>query len=900
MEERHKAQLVQNMLDRFEYVGAENFQLNEELQLILHPVSREQPPAEVIGEIERRFLERIQYKKSHDGAILIPVSVVSDPRLHEEWYGDWIAENNNRTGSYYWKQLENFLSFELTRKYGAEEAGRVVRSIDEATHSIMEKLASPARAEFTYKGLVVGYVQSGKTANFTALIAKAADAGYKFVIVLSGIHSVLRRQTQIRLDKELTGMNDLGINEPFISEPSDVKRWNRITTARLRRRRSRNGQNKISDLGEFDTVNVDPFDSLCNRSTPTLAIIKKNVKVLDRLIEYIANSDPGNRAKMPVLIIDDEADQASVDSNANDPDSDPTHTNERIRRILSLFPRRAYVGYTATPFANVLIDMHSEHAELLDDLYPRNFIVSLPEPKGYFGTRMIFQGRLSQMFVEEVRNIQQELQSLLVNGTITDHLSRAIDQYLLCCAVRNLRGDRTKPMSMLIHVSHRINDMTTLNGIISEYVDNLKGRYLDINHSDLLKNEFKSVWQPFAANSIAINQELQLGNVLPEFEAIWTELQNVFQALRIIELNSSSEDRLDYTSGEEMKIIAIGGNQLSRGLTLEGLMISYYLRASRQYDTLLQMGRWFGYRNGYEDLTRIHTTEQIWDFFEHLALVEDELRSEIYRYEEEDLTPQQMAVAIRDHQNLSITAPNKMGAAQPRQSSFSKSLNQTIWLPLGEPGKLRANYNLGESFIITLNSENGIQPVTGSGIHLIQNVSGSTVLSAFLERYTFVDKDSINGPGLDHEGLLTYIRRRLADRQHPELRHWNVAIVGNITPNYPGDPINYGGLNINRVGRSRKFTSTGYNIGVLTESAHLKIDLAPNASSPYDGRSAQTPLLLLYPIAKESEALVFRPNPLPNERVDLFRSVNTEHVDVLGIAIVLPQSQHEPNSFIGQ
>ena len=894
MEERHQSQLVQNLLERFEFLGAETFRLDEELQVIFHPITRQAVDTAILQEIERKFLERIQYRRAHDGAVLVPVSVVADPRLHEEWYEDWHTQNNNRTGSYYWKRLDEFLSFELTRKYGADEAGRVVRSIDEATYSIMEKLANPSRREFNYKGLVVGYVQSGKTANFTALISKAADAGYKFIIVLSGIHSVLRRQTQIRLDKELTGMNDLGIDEPFIPEPSDAKRWNRITTARVRTTQSANGQIKINDLGEFATVNVDPFDSLCNRATPTIAIIKKNVKVLDRLIEYITNSDEQSRANMPVLIIDDEADQASVDGNANDPDSDPTRTNDGIRRILSLFPRKAYVGYTATPFANVLIEMGADHQVLQDDLYPRNFIVSLPEPKGYFGTKKIFRGDLSEMFVEAVDDEHHEFHTLLDSAEITEHLAYAIDQFVLSCAIRNLRGDRNKPMSMLVHISHVIRDMGVLNEVISEYMQNISGRYNNNLQQQTLKEEFRAVWDSFSQTAVSINRELELQNQIPDFDTVWSEIANVFSVLRIMELNSSSDDRLDYNSAGEIKVIAIGGNQLSRGLTLEGLMTSYYLRESRQYDTLLQMGRWFGYRHGYEDLTRVHTTARIWDFFEHLALVEEELRSEIYRYEEEQLTPMQMAVAIRSHRNLTVTATNKMGAGRLKQISYSGSLNQTIWLPLDQPEILQANYGFGASFIEQLKSSFGFTNVNNSGVYLVdEKVPGTTILEDFLNVYQVVNRARTGGPGLDYENLLQYITRRLT-HQTPELTEWSVAVVGNVNPNAQNDPVNYGGLEINRIRRSRKYTERGYNIGVLTEPDHLEID----GEEP---ENRTHPLLLLYVIWKDSQSRrTENPNPQFSERIDLFRFINTKRVDVLGIAIALPKSRFEQNSYIGQ
>lgn len=887
MDEKHILQLTQNLIERFEFLGAAQFNLESEIAFLVHPITREPLEQEIIQAIETGFLGRIQYKRSHDNAVLIPVSMVSDPRDHEEWYSDWLINNNSDTERYYWKRLENFLSMELTRKYGASNAGTLVRSIDEATFSIMEKLANPARREFSYKGLVVGYVQSGKTANFTALIAKAADAGYKFIIVLAGIHNVLRRQTQVRLDRELTGVRDITGPDNYISLPGPVKSWNRLTTAH----------------NDFVTANLGLFEIYCQLETPTIAVVKKNATILNRLIDYISQAPEALRDNLSVLIIDDEADQASVDTNANNPDTDPSRTNECIRNLLRQFSRKAYVGYTATPFANVLVDMTTEHDELHDDLYPRNFVVSLPEPANYFGTAMVFQGDLSERFVIQ---IPDESNTLVRHGEMTPYLAVAIKQFILCCAARNLRGDRTKPMSMLIHVSHRISEMTIITNIINNestihpgFIQSLRDRYNDPGHNGELRDEFRNIWVPFQDSSNTINQELNLINIIPPFEEIWEEIANVFPVLQVMELNSASEDRLDYTTGEEIKVIAIGGNQLSRGLTLEGLMISYYLRASRQYDTLLQMGRWFGYRQGYEDLTRIHTTEQIWDFFEHLALVESELRSQIYRYEELEMTPLQMAIAIRDHRTLSVTSTNKMGAAQLRQSSYSQSLNQTIWLPLDQPESLRANYNLGESFIRRINAEFEFTNSNIPGSYLATNVPGELVLEEFLNRYMFVDKITINGPGLDDESLLTYIHRRLFDAS-PELSRWNIVVIGNINPNYSGDPITYGGLDINRVGRSRKYTSVGYNIGVLTESAHLKIDLELTATSPYDGRSPQTPLLLLYLIAKESEASTSRDNPTQNQRVNLFRFVESEQIDVLGIAIVLPESAFEPNSYIGQ
>lgn len=869
------------LVGKFKLLGADKFNLNDLLEKQTDPISDRVLTEQEKNEIEERVLQVINYKKSYDGALLVPISVVTDPREHEEWYDEWLIKNNNETDSYYWKRLEDYLSSVLADKYGPEKAGVIVKSIDEATYGIIKKLSNPQRKKFNYKGLVVGYVQSGKTANFSALIAKAADAGYKFIVVLGGIHNILRLQTQIRLDKELTGMNDRGVPDIFIKEPADRKRWNRLSSAGL------------ENDGEFSAAILDPFSSICKRSTPTIAVIKKNVKVMERLIKYIEKSDLDCRKYMPLLIIDDEADQASIDTNAKDPDTEPSETNKKIRKLLGMFPKKAYVGYTATPFANVLIDMKSEKDTLGYDLYPRNFIVSLPEPQGYFGTSTIFRGTLSDSFVTEIEDERNEL----VYGKLTESLMQAVDEFIICCAVRNIRADRSKPMSMLIHVSQKIDQMATVRDIVEKYYDGLRARYADHDGKIAMRNEYLRIWKDFEIKAERINKELKLKNRLPDYKSIWNEIENVLPVIGILELNSISEDKLDYTTGEEIKVIAIGGNQLSRGLTLEGLMTSYYLRLSRQYDTLLQMARWFGYRMGYEDLTRVHTTDTLWDNFEHLALVEEEMRSEIYRYEEENRTPAELAIAIKDHRRLSVTAPNKMGAAKTKQVSFSESINQTIWYPLDRAEILRSNYNLGESFIRAISRDHKFK--TAGSNYLARGVPGDWVLKEFLNKYIFTDRKEIGGAGLDSDGMLSYIFRRL-NNENPELSKWNVALVSNVKPTGDNKTIKYGGLSVNPIQRSRKHTEKGYNIGVLTEPEHLRMDLKKGADNPHSGRGPQNPLLLLYPIWNNSKAARFVEKPFYGQRIDLYRFVDSEKIDVLGLAIVLPKSDYEPYNYIGQ
>ncbi|WP_341842314.1 Z1 domain-containing protein [Chitinophaga caseinilytica] len=763
----------------------------------------------------------------------------------------------------------------MTRKYGPEKAGVTVKAIDEATKSIMQRLANPRRSEINYKGLVVGYVQSGKTANFTALIAKAVDAGYRFIIVLAGIHNVLRRQTQIRLDRELTGVRDMISPEKYIDAPGAAREWNRLTTAH----------------NDFSITNLGLFSTFCERDTPTLAVVKKQTTVLNNLISYVSKAPVELRQRMPVLIIDDEADQASIDANAGDPGEDKTIINRHICRLLDCFNKKAYIGYTATPFANVLIDMNAEAIKGQEDLYPRNFVVSLPEPIGYFGASRIFKGELARSFVVEVPD---EANELTRRSRVTDKLSIAIDQFLLACAVRNLRGDKMKPMSMLVHAFHQISRIMAVKKIVTEYVEQIAGRYSDSNEAMLLKQSMQMVWRDYSTNSEKLKAGLGTNNFIPEFDAVWFELANVLKSVKVVELHSNSDDSLDYMSGNEVKVIAVGGNQLSRGLTLEGLMISYYLRASRQYDTLLQMGRWFGYRHGYEDLTRVHTTATIWGFFEHLALVEEEIRQEIYRYEEENKTPLEMAIAIKGHRNLMVTSPNKMGAATERQISYSDSLNQTTWFALEKPELLRGNLNLANSFLNNINEQYGFEYRTDSHAYVAESVDGDAVLNDFLNRYSFTEASDTGGPGLDSIKLLEYISRRQSGGLHPpELGKWNIGIVSNVKPVEGLEPVWLGGVEVNMMQRSRVVTNKGYNIGVMTSPNNLRISYDEN------GKRA-IPTLLIYLIWKGSKAVARTLKEQKKVRVDLYHGVKEEPIDLLGVAIILPESRYEPNDYIGQ
>jgi hypothetical protein len=869
-------EIADSIHKKLEYKGFSEEELNRFLSKAEHPVTEEKLPIEVSEVVRKNVLEKFNYKESFSDAVLVPISRVHDPRLHEEWYREWLKDNDESHGSFQWHRLRDYIGNELTKSLGGKKSGRIVKSIDSATGLIMRSLPNPRRKDFDYKGLVLGYVQSGKTANFTALIAKAVDAGYKIIIVLAGIHNNLRKQTQIRLDRELTGVKEIETNKTYntvINVPG--RNWERLTNYQVK---------------DFDNKTVNPLYTYTGRKNPLLIVAKKNVHVLNKLIDYFKTAPKDTRDQMPVLLIDDEADQASIDTNANRPDINPTQTNKRIREILNLFSRRAYVGYTATPFANVLIGMNNEHLDLGFDLYPRNFIISLEEPEGYFGPSTLFQSDLSENFIVEVPDDEQT--EVLGDFRMTVDLSKAIDSFLFACAIRSLRGDESQHASMLVHVSHLIKNMEIMHDKVYEYVDEIKIRLRTDSVS--LANDLLEIYTKYICSCNEIIRKSGLKNKIFTFEDVLFKLNELIESIEVLNLNSKSDDSLDY-SGKAVRVVAVGGGKLSRGLTLEGLIISYYLRTSSTYDTLLQMGRWFGYRGGYEDLTRIYTTKGLADSFEHLALVEQELRHEISRYEEEELTPSEMAVAIRSHQDLQVTARNKMGSARLRSTSYSNTTSQTTWLPLDNEESLRQNYTLASDFISYVKGETGFRLDHQRNAFISNSyIRGQDVLARFLSRYKFVNKEQLGGPGLDSQSLIDYITRKL-DGDKNELSNWRIGIVTNKSPKENNLPVSIGGITINPIQRSRRLTESGFNVGVLTEPDHKKIGLDNSTYRPPDSA-----LLLIYVIWKGSKAQTQNNSPLKGQRVDLFYNLDESDYNVVGLAIHFPLSPSEPHNYIGQ
>ena len=828
---------------------------------------------------------------------------IEDLRMLEahDDHQDWLRDVD-RQGWVYWPALRQLL---LDRGWDPP----ILDSLDDATDRILGSLENPRDdQDFDRRGLVVGYVQSGKTANYSALAAKAADTGYRLFIVLTGMTDQLRQQTQRRLNAELVGSEPGGV--PL---PRDDRRWLPFTTTELK--------------GDFNPGTVDT--AALAGGQPALIVAKKNGPILRRLNEWLDTMPPGTRNTIPVIVIDDEADQASPNTRGNrpfpildedgDPDemvalaeTPPSRINEYIRALLRKFHRVGYVGYTATPFANVLIDHRAGDRVVGDDLYPRSFIVDLPRPPDYYGPERIFGSGddADDLGMDVIRNVpdgstegsRDDLELLIppsreeapsFQPAIPPSLVEAMDAFVLAGAARYQRGDGDVPASMLVHTTHYTLVQQRLDHVIVRHMTELRNDWRYNRHGGL-EDRLRQLWDTdFRRVTRSENVELDV-----EFARVREHITTLLEhPIEIVQLNSASEDILDYTRDPSLKVLVVGGNSLSRGLTLEGLLVSYYVRRANAYDTLMQMGRWFGYRRNYADLTRIYTTEDLEQWFRDLVQVEADLRKDIRRYEEEDISPLEFGVRIRRHPAMLITDRLKMRAARDERLSFAGSLVQTVVFPFEDLDWIRANVEATREFLHVLGP-----PAEGvsESQPMWRDVSWEAIVG-FLERYQ-VDP----GAARFSPGTLRLLREFIARQsERGELVRWIVGVMGQRTNelgqidlNIVGDPA------INLIERSRLDKDDIQSLGVITSPVHLGLGLSETQLSHARGdraaasgdalravRDRSEGLLLIYPIARTSGWHNGEEHVAGNRRPIYAGHEHAQEMEnIIGIALAMPPS----------
>ena len=623
--------------------------------------------------------------------------ILEDNRDHKEWLADERASIKWN----FWNRYKKYL--EVDEKLPPT----VIASIDETTEEILKRLESPRRiGAWDRRGMVVGNVQSGKTSNYTGLISKAVDAGYKMIIVLAGLNNDLRSQTQKRIDKG------------FIGRDTRKKESYDQTSSRI-------GAGLLPGFAESPIIAVTSaesngdFKKSVHRSVtitpggdPIIAVVKKNVTPLNNLLNWFTGTNTsGMISNIPLLLIDDEADNASIDTKAakriggvavdpDDEERDPTKINGLIRQILKCFSQSAYVGYTATPFANIFIyptDPNNESTVFGEDLYPRSFIVNLHAPSNYIGPDKVFglyRDRTANIkevvplpLTREVNDNQNSFpekhKSSLIVTSIPDSMYRAIYAFILSAAARDVRGQGRKHHSMLVHVTRFVDVQTQITELIKSVMKKIVAE-LELQTGpqyQKLISDLEKMWHDdFEPTTASVMSSLDDNGIIP---FSWTDVKaRLFTCASKIEVKSvngkAADGGLDYDAYPNgCSVIAVGGDKLSRGLTLEGLAVSYYARFSKMYDTLLQMGRWFGYRNGYADLCRLYTTKQLIEWYRHIAVANEELRRELDDMADLGATPESYGLKVRTHPDgMLITAMNKMRNSETRRVTYAGELLQ--------------------------------------------------------------------------------------------------------------------------------------------------------------------------------------------------------------------------------
>lgn len=600
--------------------------------------------------------ESVRKEILSENKVLLGLGAAIVQRQHKKWF----AQRKDQLELAYWDRFKQYL---LQYK---NLPVNVVNQMDNVSDEIVDLLGDPTRDDEKEqrRGLIIGDVQSGKTINYSGIICKAVDAGFRTVILLTGTTNDLRQQTQIRLDEAFVGVdsnmigNEANKIEPIgvgLVNPDQKLRPTVFTTA-------------AKDFNKNAAKQLSIALSQSQGDRPMLFVIKKNVGVLNSLLEWIKKHNQYETSKInnSILMIDDEADYASV--NTKNEGEDPSTTNRLIEGLLNVFRFSSYVGFTATPYANVFIDPETDEAMEDEGLFPKDYIYALEAPTNYIGARNIFPKNAKYNYI--LRDIEDGEESYPLNhkkeddfSMLSASLKNAINTFLIANAIRDLRGNKNTHRSMMINVSRFRNTNQMLHKAVAEYLAEIKTsvkNYASLRPDKALKDE--------NINALFVAFETEYGSG----EFTWEQVQHsLFDSVLPIQpkVAIGGADDLDYDQYEGgLRTIVVGGQRLSRGLTLEGLIVSYIYRNSMAYDTLMQMGRWFGYRPNYEDLCRVwmDNTSQAWYAF--ICEATDELLAEVRVMRDKNATPLDFGLKVRNDPDvpLIVTARNKMRTAQAK------------------------------------------------------------------------------------------------------------------------------------------------------------------------------------------------------------------------------------------
>ncbi|MHB8160259.1 MAG: Z1 domain-containing protein [Thermoleophilia bacterium] len=791
----------------------------------------------------------------------LTISIVDEAMIlgntldHIDWFNPdtgMVLEADREIEWHFWSHYRDYLLFNKNRNTN------IVDSLDNFTNLILSRIEDPKReGVWDLRGMVVGSVQSGKTSNYTALITKAADAGYKLFIILAGVHNSLRSQTQYRINEEFLGYDidkvrkttgneaRIGVRNVF----SDHKTVNTLTSS--------------NDAGDFKTAvarNAGIIPSMTG--DPIVLVVKKNVSILKNIIDWattLGEADSEGRKvvkNVPMILIDDECDFASVNTKAPEFDEsgkiiaewDPTKTNLRIRELLSAFDKSIYIGYTATPFANIFIHKDLEHPKFGEDLFPRNFLISLPQPTNYVGPEEAFGLRgdpdvgIEKVeplpLLVEVDDFETIIPSKHKNDleilVLPESLIEAIKSFILACAARRLRTSGTPHTSMLIHVTRFTAVQANIKQLVEDQLRKQAGRIMSAAKDSSEKLEdYRALWEK---NFIPATKEMMQRGFedaeLHKWDVVKKELYGVMRSIKIKAINGLIGDTLEYREKELQardkekegieiswkdrgtNVIAIGGDKLSRGLTLDGLVVSYYLRASRMYDTLMQMGRWFGYRDGYNDLCRIYTSSELIDWYRFIAMASRELRNDFEYMAAIGGTPEKFGLKVRSHPGmLAVTSAGKARDAQKMKISFAGERPMTV---VFDPRETKNNFIALETLVHDIGRKPDKKLDKNKPRYHWSNVEPDFVVK-FLKTYK---TQEIAKKVVDPDRIAEFIEKQ---KGLGELIDWHVVLVSSSQANHR---LSVGGLDVGCVTRKPLVVEKEkISIGTLISPSDELIDL---------------------------------------------------------------------------
>ncbi len=834
--------------------------------------------------------------------------IYNDYDEDRDWYSKSVIKDE-----FFWNRYRDYL-------IRVEDLG--VNNVNKLEHetltNLMNCLGNPndkIDGKRVRRGLVIGDVQSGKTATYTGLICKAADAGYKVVILLTGITESLRKQTQERVEEGVIGctirVDKSGNKGTKTSTRVGVGLDNRDIRATA-----------FTSYEDDFKVNGQIVSTISSHRSLVVFVVKKNVSVLTKLHDWLVEQNKDildDLIHEPMLLIDDEADNASV--NTKKDKLDPSKTNKIIRQICNAFNNVTYVGFTATPFANVFIDPDTTQEMENADLFPEHFIYVLPTPSNYIGAEKIFNDQgayyhslkfINDIIEPDIEYIKETDPIELMErefyhkhskewcGILPKSLDESLYSYFIANAIRDIRGDISQPRTMMVNMSRFVK----VQKYIKEYIELFYKQVFDCVNIDFSDNsqenrslsiyqKFEAVWNKHYAN-LGLDKEVVLSKSV---------LLRAIEKIQIIVVNSSkSSSKLDYKTNPSLRLIAVGGLALSRGLTLKGLMTSYFYRNTATFDVLMQMGRWFGYRYNYDDLCQIWTSETSARWYEEISKSTEELKGDIRRMFDDKMTPKDFGLRVRDESaELQITATNKMRNAHNRDEyiSFWGGIFETPYASANVQNNfknidavkdlIKGVSEYGVTFNHKRNTDNAYQTRVATNIpceyikHLLSQISVSmanmkfdtkTILS-FIED---VDSDKLNLWDISiqsGEGDLYYdygegVNIRCSKRKYYMSNQGNqINFTGRGT--LGGNTDGQFGLNDKQIDEAKDRYNSSLKLPKKSFPGHIWFSMIEN----------RKPLLIIYSIAYDSSAISESPK-LASYREELGQN------PIVGFAIGIP------------